>query len=143
LQLVEQVALLNFGTFDEQSFFEIPADSGNERYPPYGLDATDELVAFCDLLSRDAHDPHGRRRTRRRLRAYVDRSQRDVGRQHETEDAKFVNDRTSLAACEVSNSSFNVSTKAPIGEARSIDPRQGGRPSSVGQRGFDKNHRPR
>src|SRR5262249_1001231 len=49
-QLVEQVSFLDFGAFDEQPLFEKPADSGNERDAPYSLDATDELVAFCNLL---------------------------------------------------------------------------------------------
>ena len=73
-------------------YLEKPGDAGNERYPPYRLDAADELVRLGNLLPLNAHDADRWRGARRRLSIRLDRQQAEAQAQHETEDAACVND---------------------------------------------------
>ena len=60
-ELVEKIALLDLGTFDEGPLFEIGADPSDERHPSHRLDAADELVGLRDLLALGAHHSDRRR----------------------------------------------------------------------------------
>src|SRR5262249_25618622 len=57
LQEVEEIALLDLGTFHKQSLLKKSADPGNQCHPPHRLDAPDKLLGLGDLLALGAHDP--------------------------------------------------------------------------------------
>ena len=61
LELVEQIALLDFGALDKKPLFEKGGDPRHQRHPPDRLNAPDELVGLRDLLPLGTHDPDRRR----------------------------------------------------------------------------------
>ena len=48
---VEEIALLDLGSLNEEPLFEEGGDPGNERHPPHRLDAADEFVGLNYLLA--------------------------------------------------------------------------------------------